>query len=306
MTATLLAAGWAAFVLVGDSWWQLAVAAFLAVMFTQVASWATTPGTGRSPAPGGSVISSAFCSAIWASGSATAGGSTNTTVITPTPTRRARIRTSRCACWPSPRPGARQPGPVPDGVPHQAYLFFPLLLGEAFSLHVGEHPRAGQPGSRGRPRRRRCSPSTWPGTWPAVFLVLSPLRAVVFILVQQGLFGVYLGARSRPTTRACRSWTRPTNRLPAPPGAHLAQCPRRLAHRPRPGGLNYQIEHHLFPSMPRPNPAPLPAADQGILQQRGSAVRQASLAGSYAQALRHLAVTGRLTPPATVPTGSLP
>ena len=37
VTATLLAAGWAAFVLVGDSWWQLAVAAFLAVMFTQVA-----------------------------------------------------------------------------------------------------------------------------------------------------------------------------------------------------------------------------------------------------------------------------
>ena len=30
-----MAAGWAAFVLVGNSWWTLAVAAFLAVMFTQ-------------------------------------------------------------------------------------------------------------------------------------------------------------------------------------------------------------------------------------------------------------------------------
>jgi fatty acid desaturase len=36
VTAALLAAGWTAFVLVGDSWWQLAVAVFLAVMFTQV------------------------------------------------------------------------------------------------------------------------------------------------------------------------------------------------------------------------------------------------------------------------------
>src|SRR5215831_10214798 len=36
VTAALLAAGWAVFVLVGDSWWQLTVAAFLAVMFTQV------------------------------------------------------------------------------------------------------------------------------------------------------------------------------------------------------------------------------------------------------------------------------
>ncbi|HZC39320.1 MAG TPA: fatty acid desaturase, partial [Streptosporangiaceae bacterium] len=35
ITTVLLAAGWAGFVLVGDSWWQLAVAAFLAVMFTQ-------------------------------------------------------------------------------------------------------------------------------------------------------------------------------------------------------------------------------------------------------------------------------
>src|SRR5450755_4446713 len=36
LTASALAAGWAAFVLVGDSWWQLAVAAFLAVVFTQI------------------------------------------------------------------------------------------------------------------------------------------------------------------------------------------------------------------------------------------------------------------------------
>jgi hypothetical protein len=36
ITVTLLAAGWAAFVLIGDSWWQMAVAVFLAVMFTQV------------------------------------------------------------------------------------------------------------------------------------------------------------------------------------------------------------------------------------------------------------------------------
>jgi hypothetical protein len=33
----LLAAGWSAFVLIGPSWWQLAVAAFLAAAFTQTA-----------------------------------------------------------------------------------------------------------------------------------------------------------------------------------------------------------------------------------------------------------------------------
>jgi len=36
VTGAPLAAGWAGFVPIGDSWWQLAVATFLAVVFTQV------------------------------------------------------------------------------------------------------------------------------------------------------------------------------------------------------------------------------------------------------------------------------
>lgn len=36
LTIVLLAVGWAGFVVLGDSWWQLAVAVFLAIMFTQV------------------------------------------------------------------------------------------------------------------------------------------------------------------------------------------------------------------------------------------------------------------------------
>ena len=36
MTGGLLAAGWAVFVVLGDSWWQLVVAAFLAFVFTQI------------------------------------------------------------------------------------------------------------------------------------------------------------------------------------------------------------------------------------------------------------------------------
>jgi fatty acid desaturase len=36
VTVALLVGGWLAFVLVGDSWWHLAVAAFLAVVFAQV------------------------------------------------------------------------------------------------------------------------------------------------------------------------------------------------------------------------------------------------------------------------------
>ena len=38
----------------------------------------------------------------------------------------------------------------------------------------------------------------------ALFLVLSPLQAAVFVLVQQGLFGFYLGCSFAPNHKACR------------------------------------------------------------------------------------------------------
>ena len=36
LTALALAAGWAAFAVLGDSWWQLGTAVFLAAVFTQI------------------------------------------------------------------------------------------------------------------------------------------------------------------------------------------------------------------------------------------------------------------------------
>ena len=70
------------------------------------------------------------------------------------------------------------------------------------------------------------------------------------------------------------------------------------------GGLNYQIEHHLFPSMPRPN---LPRAQPLIAAfctSRGLPYSEATLLGSYTQALRHLHTIGRLTRPVPAPSRS--
>jgi hypothetical protein len=49
----LLLGGWAVFFLLGRSWWQLLVAVFLGVMFTQTGLSVMTPVTGRSPVPSG-------------------------------------------------------------------------------------------------------------------------------------------------------------------------------------------------------------------------------------------------------------
>jgi fatty acid desaturase len=63
------------------------------------------------------------------------------------------------------------------------------------------------------------------------------------------------------------------------------------------GGLNYQIEHHLFPSMPRPSlrrSQPLIAA---FCSEHDVPYLETTLIGSYDQALRHLNATGKLTRP---------
>ena len=59
------------------------------------------------------------------------------------------------------------------------------------------------------------------------------------------------------------------------------------------GGLNYQIEHHLFPSMPRPNLRRSQAVDQGVLPAARRRLLRDLALRSYAQALRHLHDVGR-------------
>jgi fatty acid desaturase len=60
------------------------------------------------------------------------------------------------------------------------------------------------------------------------------------------------------------------------------------------GGLNYQIEHHLFPSMPRPSLRRSQSLIAAFCAEHDVPYCQASLPGSYAQALRHLSATGKL------------
>jgi fatty acid desaturase len=58
------------------------------------------------------------------------------------------------------------------------------------------------------------------------------------------------------------------------------------------GGLNYQIEHHLFPSMPRPNLRHSQAIVREFCHQHGIAYCQTTLLRSYAQTLQHLHQVG--------------
>jgi fatty acid desaturase len=54
------------------------------------------------------------------------------------------------------------------------------------------------------------------------------------------------------------------------------------------GGLNYQIEHHLFPSMPRPNLRRAQPLVRAFCTERGVSYSESSVFGAYGEALRHL------------------
>jgi fatty acid desaturase len=58
------------------------------------------------------------------------------------------------------------------------------------------------------------------------------------------------------------------------------------------GGLNYQIEHHLFPSMPRPNLRRAQGLVREFCERLEIPYSQCGAVSSYAQVLRHLHAAG--------------
>ena len=138
---------------------------------------------------------------------------------------------------------------------HQGWLFFPLLLGEAAHLHLAS-AKAILRGGRGRANlvEGLLLGAHVAGYLTALLVVVSPLQALAFIVVQQGLFGLYLGCAFAPNHKGMPTLTQ----------ADQLDFLRRQVLTSRNvrgswlvdlvlGGLNYQIEHHLFPNMPRPN-----------------------------------------------------
>jgi fatty acid desaturase len=309
LTGAALAGGWTAFFLVGDSWWQLGVAGFLALVFGQIGFLAHDAGHRQVFATRrANYVLGMLCgnlgiglSYAWWTGKH----------------NRHHAHPNTEGADPDIAPGALAfsgaDARAARGIQrlifrYQAYLVIPMFFLEAVSLHASSvrtllrqpaWSKTSSPGSRrhwaGEAVLLALHAALYLG---AVFLVLSPLRAVLFILVQQGLFGFYLGCSFAPNHKG----------MPVLAAGDKTDFLRRqvlTSRNVRPGwftdfalgGLNYQIEHHLFPSMPRPSlrrAKPLVAA---FCTERGLPYCETSLFDSYAQALRHLNAIGKLSGP---------
>jgi fatty acid desaturase len=295
-----LAAGWTAFLLLGDSWWQLVTAVFLAFAFTQIAFLGHDAGhrqifgTRRANGLVGLVLGNLLIgvSYTWWVGKHNRHHSNpNHADLDPDVTIGALAFTAAQA--------SDKRGLVRAVVRFQAYLFFPLLLLEAAHLHTASVKAV----LGGRERLDRVEALLLlvhaAAYFAALLLVLSPLRAAVFLLVQQGLFGLYLGCCFAPNHKG----------MPMLEGGKEPDYLRRQVLTSRNvrgsrvvdflmGGLNYQIEHHLFPSMPRPNLRRAQPLVRAFCAERGVSYSESGVFGSYREALRHLHEAGAPLRPA--------
>ena len=286
VTAAALAAGWAAFALIGDSWWQLGIAVFLAVMFGQLGFLGHDAGHQQifrsrkanyllGVACGNLGIGLSF--GWWT-------GKHNR--HTPPQHRGRRPRHHDRCPGVLRRPGAGGPGGAAAGLPLSGVPVVPHdvpgggqparrqpSFGDAPDPRAPGRPARGVGGSAAHTACRRLPHCGLPRA------VARPGRAV--ILVQQGLFGFYLACSFAPNHKG----------MPLLEAGDRTDFLRRQVLTSRNvrggwltdaalGGLNYQIEHHLFPSMPRPSlrrAQPLVAA---FCADRGLPYCQTSLLGS--------------------------
>jgi fatty acid desaturase len=291
----LFAAGWAAFFLIGDSWWQLALAAYLALMFAQVGFVGHEAGhrqifrSRRGNAIVGLVVGNLMIglSHGWWIGKHNRHHShpnqvgkdpdINISVIVFTPEQAGERR-----------------GLLRAMARYQAYFFFLVLLLEAVSIHVISVRAV----LLGPVRRRWLEGSLLLAHgalyFTAVLLVLSPLRALAFIAVQQGLLGLYLGCVFAPNHKGMLVLSEQEKldffRRQVLTSRNVSGGPvvETLL-----GGLNYQIEHHLFPAMPRPCLRRCRTLVRAFCSQTGVLYSEKGLLGSYGDVLRTLHAAGR-------------
>ena len=175
----------------------------------------------------------------------------------------------------------------------QAPLFFPLMLLRSGGMHVLGIKRL----LRRRDRVAAVEASLimlHAALYLVVVLwVLSPLRALAFAAVQQAVFSLYLGISFAPNHKG----------MPVIESATVAGFARRQVTTARNitggrftdfmlGGLNYQIEHHLFPSMPRPSLRQAQGLVRDFCVATDLGYREESFAGSFRQIIHHLSGAG--------------
>lgn len=281
---------WCGVVALGDSWWQLLIAAFLAVVFAQVALLAHDVAHRQVFRRRG------VCMAVGRTiGNLGIGMSYSWWMDKHT---RHHANPNHTEHDPDVEPDllvwSQEQAIASRGIPrwfgrHQAVLFFPVLLLEGFYLHFAGF--------------RACLDRRTPGRGveaallsvhlllyvALVFGVMPFGQAVVFVLVHQMLWGLYMGCTFAPNHKGMplRSGDEPEDFLRRQVLTSRNIAGGRLVDIAY-GGLNHQIEHHLFPAMPSANLRRAQPIVAAYCAEIGVSYERTGLADSYSQTLRSL------------------
>ena len=292
LTFLAFVATWTMFVLLGDSWWQLVTACVLAVVWTQMSFIGHDAGhkqifRGRRGNDAVGLVHSGLVGLSYSWWVA----KHNRHHANPNHDDDPDIDISVLAF--TAEQGVAKRGVLRWMASYQAYLFLPLLLLEGWGLHWSSITSVW----RGETKRRGLETALLAvhvcAYLTAVFLVLSPVKAVVFIVLHQGLWGVQMGLSFAPNHKGMpspsehqrwdflRKQVLTSRNVRGGPWVDLAM-----------GGLNYQIEHHLFPSMPRPHLRRAQPLVRDFCAARGIPYRECGLLRSYSEVLTHLHAVG--------------
>ncbi|MGK2855450.1 MAG: fatty acid desaturase family protein [Microbacteriaceae bacterium] len=256
-TVLAFAAIWVGVVLLGDTWFQLILATALGVILTQFgflghdAAHRQMFASARWNDWMSRILSAVFvglCLGWWK-------GKHNLHHAAPNQEGRDPDIASSVLAFSRDAAAARKPGFGTWFLRRQGWLFFPLLTLEGLHLHYAGLRRVIADPAIAYRRVEIALVSLRLTAYVVLLAVLLPPGlALAFFFVQMAVFGLCLGGSFAPNHKG----------MPIVPKDAKIDFLHRQVMMSRNvrggalvdfalGGLNYQIEHHLFPSMPRPN-----------------------------------------------------
>ncbi|WP_323132195.1 fatty acid desaturase family protein [Kineococcus indalonis] len=177
---------------------------------------------------------------------------------------------------------------------HQGLFFVPLLAFEGFVLHI-ESTRSLLTGKR--TKRRSVDASLIVAHWAvyasSAVLLMGPWKALAFFGVHMAAFGFCMGGAFAPNHVG----------MPIVPREKKVDYIRRQVLTSRNvsggwfvdlvmGGLNFQVEHHLFPSMPRPNLRKAQPFVRQFCAEHGITYTETTFFGAYRAIISYLNEVG--------------
>jgi fatty acid desaturase len=292
LTVAAFAAAWWIFVLVGDSWYQTIVAAVIGLVFTQIAFLGHDGGhqqvfrSKRVNDVLGLITGNLFVGLSygwWVD-------EHNQHHANPNHEGRDPDIGDSVITFTEDQCTGKQGAVGRFIAAYQGWLFFPLLTLEGINLHVQAFEWLRTTSARKYRRTEFALLSLHAvGLLTISLLVLSPVKALVFVAIIQGVWGVYMGCSFAPNHKG----------MPTIPAGTKLDFLRKQVLTTRNirgntvvdfifGGLNYQVEHHLFPNMPRPNLRKAQPIVRAYCERMGVRYTETGLIRSYVMSVGHL------------------